>query len=223
MKILFTLLVALAAVAFSLPVSAQAPEGATTIVRDLPPGLQIPAAARPGPTFDADRATEAYLNLLSPEQRKLSDAYFEGGYWLELWGLLYGLGVAALLLWGGISVRMRNFARGISARPCPMTMVYVLLWLIVGFVLTLPLTIYTDFAREHQYGLATQGFGGWFGDQLKSLLVGAIITPSLLALVYAAVRRSGARWWLWASGIAFVFALFAMMLAPVFVEPLFND
>ena len=53
-----------------------------TISRDFPPGLQIPDAARPGPNFDADKATEAYLNLLSPEQRKLSDAYFESGYWL---------------------------------------------------------------------------------------------------------------------------------------------
>jgi hypothetical protein len=34
-----------------------------------------------------ETATEAYLNLLSPEQRKLSDQYFEGGYWLQLWDL----------------------------------------------------------------------------------------------------------------------------------------
>ena len=73
----------------------------TALVRDLPPGLQIPDAARPGPTFDVDKATEAYLNLLSPEQRAKSDAYFEGGYWLQLWQLLYGLAVAGLLLFFG--------------------------------------------------------------------------------------------------------------------------
>ena len=192
-------------------------------VRDLPPGLQIPDAARPGPNFDVDRATEAYLNLLTPEQRRLSDAYFEGNYWLQLWSLLYGLAVAALLLSGGISVRMRDLARRVSPRPWPTTLIYVVLWVVAMFVLSLPLSIYTDYVREHQYGLATQDFGGWFGDQLKGLLVGAIVTPLLVALIYAAVRRTGARWWVWASGISFVFALFAMMLAPVFVEPLFND
>ena len=83
--------------------------------RDLPPGLQIPDAARPGPDFDVDRATDAYLNLLTPEQRAQSDAYFEGGYWLQLWGLLYGLVVAAVLLWGGISRRMRDLADAGSA------------------------------------------------------------------------------------------------------------
>src|SRR5258705_9577925 len=75
--------------------------------RDLPSGLQIPDAARPGPDFDVDKATDAYLNLLSPEQRAKSDAYFEGGYWLQLWGFLYGLGVAAVLLASGFSLRMR--------------------------------------------------------------------------------------------------------------------
>src|SRR4029078_4286239 len=73
------------------------------------------------------------------------------------------------------------------------------------------------------YHLETQDFGGWFGDALKALLVAAIVMPLLLVAIYAAVRRAGAHWWVWASGIAFAFALFAMMLAPVYVEPLFND
>jgi STE24 endopeptidase len=191
--------------------------------RDLPPGLQIPDAARPGPAFDVERATDAYVNLLSPEQRASSDAYFEGGYWLQLWGLLYGLGVAAILLRGGISVRLRDLAERITHRRWLQTMLYALLWLLAGFVLGLPLSIYQGFVREHQYGLATQDFGGWFGDQLKGLLVGAIVLPPIIALLYAAVRRAGARWWVWASGGAFVLILFMMMLAPVFVDPLFND
>ena len=98
-----------------------------------------------------------------------------------------------------------------------------MLFLLALFLLNLPWSIYADFMREHQYGLATQNFGGWFGDALKALAVNVIVLPLLLIGVYAAVRRAGARWWIWASGIAFVFTLFAMMLSPVFVEPLFND
>ena len=191
--------------------------------RDLPPGLQIPDAAKPGPNFNVDGATEAYLDLLSPAQRAQSDAYFEGGYWLQLWDLLYGLAVALLLLRGGISTRMRNLARSLSPRPWLYTWLYVLLFVLVSFVLNLPASIYTDYLREHQYGLATQDFPGWFGDALKSLMVSAIVLPLVLVAVYAAVRRTGERWWIWASGIGFVFSLFAMMLAPVYVAPLFND
>jgi STE24 endopeptidase len=196
---------------------------ASSIVRDLPPGLNIPDAARPGPGFDVDRATEAYLNLLSPEQRQLSDAYFEGGYWLQLWNFLYGVGIAAVLLYTGLSRRMRDIGRRVSRRPWIQTLIYGLFWVFVIFVLALPIDIYTEFVREHQYGLSTQTFGGWFGDALKSLLVSMIIVPIVIALVYGAVRRAGARWWIWASGGAFLFILFVLMLAPVFVDPLFND
>jgi STE24 endopeptidase len=193
------------------------------LVRDLPPGLQIPDASRPGPNFDVDRATEAYLDLLSPEQRASSDAYFEGGYWLQLWGLLYGLLIAAIFLRSGLSRWMRDFAERTSRLPWLQTLIYAFLWLLAGFLLGLPFAIYEGFVREHQYGLATQGFGGWFGDQAKALLVTLIVGPLVIALLYAAVRRAGARWWIWAGGGAFVLILFMQMFEPVFVEPLFND
>jgi len=219
MKTLFqVMLLALVVLLSCNAVHAEAP-----IARDFPPGLQIPDAARPSPNFDVDRATEAYLNLLTPAQRALSNDYFEGGYWLQLWRLLYGLAVSALLLWGGISQRLRNTARRITQRTWLNTMLYIAQWLVVGFLLSLPLEIYQGFVREHQYGLATQGFGGWFGDALKDLIVDLIAGPLVLALVYAAVRRAGARWWLWASGIGFVFALLMAMIAPVLISPLFND
>jgi STE24 endopeptidase len=196
---------------------------ASSIVRDLPPGLHVPEGAQPGPDFDIDRATDAYLALLSPEQRALSDAYFEGGYWLQLWGFLYGLGVAAVFLCTGLSRWMRDVGRRVSRRPWLQTLIYAALWVLAGFVLSLPLSIYAGFVREHQYGLATQSFGGWFGDQLKGLVVSLILLPVVIALVYAAVRRAGERWWIWASGGAFVLILFVLMLAPVFIDPLFND
>ena len=194
----------------------------STLVRDLPPGLQIPDAARPGPAFDVDKATEAYLDLLSPEQRAKSDAYFEGGYWLQLWQLLYGLAVAGLLLFSGISTWMRNLARRISARPWWTTFFYVIFWLLIGAVLSLPMTIYADFFREHQYGLATQNFTDWSVDQIKGLLVSLIIMPLILSLLYVGIRRTGARWWIWASGGAFAFIMFFAMVAPVFISPIFN-
>ena len=217
-QVLYGLLVLLLLVAG--PALAQS---STTASRDLPPGLQIPDAARPGPDFDAERATQAYLDLLSPEQRASSDAYFEGGYWLQLWGLLYGFAVAAVFLYTGLSRRMRDVAERIVRRPWLQTLLYALQWVLAAFVLGLPLAIYQGFVREHQYGLATQDFAAWFGDQLKGLMVLLIIAPPLVALLYAAVRRAGARWWVWAGGGTFVLILLMMMLSPVFIDPLFND
>lgn len=219
-SILWWLMGVLALACFALPVQA-APDAPGA--REFPPGLQIPEAARTGPDFDVDRATQAYLDLLTPEQRALSDAYFEGGYWLQLWGFLYGLGVCALLLLSGLSRWMRDLSERLLRRTYLQNALYVALWLVAGFVLALPLSIYADFYREHQYGLATQDFGGWFGDQLKGLAIGLVVMPWLVALLYRAIRRVGARWWLWGSGGALVFFVISAMLAPVYLAPLFND
>ena len=218
MRILFAVFALCLGLLFVQSVHAEA-----TLTRDLPPGLQIPDAARPGPNFDVDRATDAYIGLLSPEQRAKSDAYFEGGYWLQLWNFLYGLGVSALLLVSGWSRRMRETAQRISHRPWLYTAIFVVFWLLSVSVLSLPLSIYTDFYREHQYGLSTQTFGAWFADQLKGLAVGLVIAPLVIMAVYAAVRRTGERWWVIAGGLGFVFSLFFTMMFPVFIAPLFND
>ncbi len=193
------------------------------IVRDFPPGLQIPDAARPGPRFDVDQATESYLALLTPEQRQLSDGYFEGGYWLQLGGFLYGNAVGALLLLSGLSVRMRNAARRIARWRWLSTALYAMFWLVIAFVLGLPWSYYVGFVREHQYGLSTLSAPGWLWESVKGLLVGLVIAPLLISGLYALVRRLGARWWLWASACSFVLALLLAMVAPVFIAPLFND
>src|SRR3954463_15407416 len=66
--------------------------------------LGLSAAARPADMpalspnpFNAEAASRAYLDRISPSQKARSDAYFEGGYWLQLWTFLYGSGVAVLL------------------------------------------------------------------------------------------------------------------------------
>jgi STE24 endopeptidase len=196
---------------------------AQPIVRDLPPGLQIPAAAATGPSFDVDTATASYLGLLSPEQRRSSDRYFEGGYWLQLWELLWSVGACVLLLITGISRRMSDWSQRISRRKWISTPIYIALFLIALFLLELPLTIYADYLREQQYGLSEQPFGGWVRDQMVVLAANVVLAAVGLTVIYAAVRRTGARWWVWATGFSLVFLMMVQLIAPVFLLPLLND
>ena len=176
---------------------------AQPIVRDLPPGVQIPTTSQTGPDFDVDKATQAYLDLLSPEQRRLSDQYFEGGYWLSLWDVLWTVAACVLLLVTGMSRRMSELSRRLSRRRWISTLIYIAQFLIALFLLELPWSIYSDFVREHRYGLSEQAFGGWMRDQLVIAGANVVIFALALTLIYAAVRRAGARWWLWATGLSF--------------------
>jgi Zn-dependent protease with chaperone function len=193
------------------------------IVRDLPPGVQIPAAALPGPNFDVDKATDGYLNLLTPEQQKLSDEYFEGGYWLQLWGLLWTVAICVVLLVTGIARRMSQWSQRVSRRRWVSTLVCLLMFFVVFFLLALPFDIYTDFIRDGQYGLTQQSFGGFMRDQMIGLVANSILTAVAVTVIYAFVRRTGTQWWAWATAFTWVFLLFVQLIAPVYLFPLLND
>ncbi|HSC09075.1 MAG TPA: M48 family metallopeptidase [Steroidobacteraceae bacterium] len=195
---------------------------AAELAVELPPGLQVPAAAQPGPDFDAEKATQAYLALLTPEQRARSDAYYEGGYWVSLWQFLIGLAELFVILWLGWSARLRDWAERRARARWLQVLIYALVLTPLLWALTLPLSWYTDFIREHSYGLSNQDFGEWLWDAFKSMLVSAALFAIVVVAVYSFVRRSGGRWWIRATAFAFAFMLFVFMITPVFVSPLFN-
>src|ERR1700750_2335260 len=78
----------------------------TVDVHALPP-VVVPAKVI---AFDPVKATNAYLAQVHGTARANSDAYFEGGYVLQVIDALYALVVAAILLWGRLSARIRDFA-----------------------------------------------------------------------------------------------------------------
>lgn len=174
-------------------------------------------------TFDVEIATQAYLDRLSPEQRAASDAYFEGGYWLILWNLLMGLVIAWVLLNFGISTRMRDLGERLSRFRFLRVTSYVFQYSLVVFVLSLPLLIYQDFVREHQYGLSNLTFVDWFGELMIILGVDLVLSCLGLALIYFVIRKAPGTWPVWGS-IAGIFMLALLFLvSPVFINPLFND
>jgi STE24 endopeptidase len=179
------------------------------------------AQARPEP-FDVEAATRSYLDRLTPEEKERSDSYFEGGYWLQLWGLVYSLAVAAFILFGGVANRMRNLAERMFGRAWLQTAVFGIQYILLTTLLFFPLTVYRDFVREHQYGLATQAFGAWFGEQLIALAVDLILVSILIVVLYAVLRRAPRTWWIWGAGVMVVFLAIVILVAPVYIDPLFN-
>jgi STE24 endopeptidase len=183
-------------------------------------GLGAPS---PAAQFDAEKATDAYLATIKGQARKNSDAYFEGGYVLLLVDALYTIAVAALLLWLGVSAWMRGIAERITRSRFWQVPIYVILFLIVFTVAEFPLAVYEGFIREHAYGLSNMSFAQWLGDFFKGFGLQLVFGTIVLTLIYAAVRRTGPRWWIWGWLIAMVFVVIALVVAPVYIAPIFND
>lgn len=173
--------------------------------------------------FDPEAAAQAYFSTLNGAARAKSDAYFEGGYWLLLWGALVTVLVSWIELRFGWSVKWSGWAARVGKRRWLQPALYAFPFVLVTGLLTLPWTIYTDFLREHQYGLSNQSFAAWAGDGLKALLVNLILIPPVLMGVYAVIRRSPKRWWLYGTLVVSAFTLIGAVIAPVFIAPIFNS
>ncbi len=109
-----------------------------------------------------------------------------------------------------------------TRRPWLATALCVALLLAAIRALELPWSIYADFVREHQYGLSNQAFAAWLGEWALSLGVSLVLLTPALALGYAIARRNERTWWAWVGVLTLGFMVFGLLIAPVFIEPLFN-
>lgn len=175
-----------------------------------------------GAAFDVEAATRAYLDTLQGPAKEQSDAYFEGGYWL----LLFGTAIAVLIDWLILRFRMaakfRDIGEKVFKRPFGVTWLTALLYLIVSTLITLPWSIYTGYFREKQYDLLDQSFGEWAWQQAIGFVIAIVVAPLLIALVYSIIRRAPRTWWVSGTAVTGLLLFVATMLAPVFIAPLFN-
>lgn len=186
------------------------------------PAAAVDDAWRAALPRDAALATQAYLDRLPAQAVERANRYEEGGYWLQLWEFLLGLAIAAWMLGGRRSARVRDWAQRVGRRAVLRDGLYGAVYGLTATLLALPLTFYRAYVREHDYGMSTQSLLDWGSEQLITLGVEALGAALAVAVLYAVIRRTGERWWLW--GTAACSALLALMLlvSPVLIAPLFN-
>lgn len=172
--------------------------------------------------FDAALATRAYLDSVPAGARAQSDAYFEGGYWLILWGALLAIAIDLALLQTRVAARLSAWTGRRRRSLAGRVLLFVLAYTILSAVLTLPWTIYTGHFRELAYDLTNQSLGQFLGDWAKNALIGSVIGAALFVPVFLLVRRTRA-WWAWGGGVVAVVLAIGLVVAPVLILPLFND
>ncbi len=200
------------------PASAQAPPRAAPV-----PAVEVQALAPINSlqNFDAVRATDTYLEQVSDAERIRGDTYFEGRYWLALVRVLYALAVAAALLWLRMSSAMRDLAVRLTPSPFWQVPVYALQYIFVMTVLTFPLTLYQNFAREQLFGISNQGLLQWLGDFVVAAALNLVLVTAFLTILYWVIRKASRTWWLWGAGLGALYLAFVLALTPSVLLPLF--
>ncbi|MEP6937191.1 MAG: M48 family metallopeptidase [Chthoniobacterales bacterium] len=209
------LLLALFLFAFPLipPADAQKPS-----VSESQPAATPSSAA----SLEPAAATRAWLDTVPADKKERSDAYFEGGYWLILWNFLLTAAISLLLVGTGISAQLRDFAERTTRFRSLQVALYTIPFVLISALLQFPLAVYQNFFREHAYGMANQTFGPWFAEQLKALAISVVLTVIFLVALYAVFRKAPRTWWLWGTGVTVILQILGVLIAPIFIEPVFN-
>ena len=184
-----------------------------------PAGAQAP---QPAGTSSVSQSAHTLLQYSLPPD-KLTKAYalylLHGTLYLvtTLWGLF----VLWLMLRTRFGPRLRDLAQGISRRRFVQAVVVMSLFMVVVDIAQLPFDLYEQHVSL-RYGLSVQGWGSWFGDWGKGLLLGCIFASILGWILYGVLRRTSRRWWFyfWLALIPVV--VFVIFIEPIWIEPLFN-
>jgi STE24 endopeptidase len=174
------------------------------------------------PAFDVDQATRAWLDTMGPEATARSNAYFEGGYVIAFVGPILSIVISIAMMMLGWAKGVRTWLENTVKFYFLVALGMAIFYQLVSTVLTFPFSYWVSFVREHEFGLSTQNFAQWFTEYLQGAGIGLAIGAIGIALLYLIIRATKRTWWIWGTIFTGAFAAVAVMLAPVYIAPIFN-
>jgi STE24 endopeptidase len=201
----------------SIPLGSGA-DGARPVPSQTPPAPAHEVAA-PASTTPAQNSTTTYR--LSPEKYQKAIAYSRAGYRLYFLSVFWNLAVILFLLRSGFIRKLRDFAEArTSNRPLQAVFFVPSLFALLG-LLHLPISLYWHHLSLF-YQQSIEPWGPWFRDWTKAELLQIALALLVVTLLFALIRSKPRSWWLFAWLGAIPLSLFLGLIAPWYVDPLFN-
>jgi len=172
-------------------------------------------------TIAAPAFADEPLAVPQPTPEALAYHHGEDLFWLADQAL--GLILPAIILFTGWSAGIRAWAgRVTGGRWYPTLALYAAIFVVISAIVELPLSYERDFVFAHAYDQSNQTMGKFLHDQGFGLIVQVIIMALVIWIPFLLIRRSPKRWWLWSTIALTPVMIVGIVLAPIFISPLFN-
>lgn len=126
-----------------------------------------------------------------------------------------------LLVRWRVGERIRGWAERWSKRSWVQGLMIAPVWLLILSLLGLPVSFLME--RVYRgYRISVESWGMWLGDFAKSAALTLVFGTLAIGVLYALMRHSPRRWWLWFWLLALPVEVLAIYAVPVFIDPLFN-
>lgn len=143
---------------------------------------------------------------------------------LAIWtvNLLMTFLIPMFFLFTGLSHRLMNIVETTFKNKFLSIGAYASIYLIISFLIKLPLSYYGSFVVTHRYGLSNQTIARWVSNLFKSLAMDLVVWILFLWFPYYLIYRYNRRWWLYLGLLAAPILLLVTYITPTFIDPLFN-
>lgn len=158
-----------------------------------------------------------------PEPSEKALRYYRSGMWIWAFGECWALIVPMVIAFSGLSVRLRDLAQRLGRWWYPTIALYLVFYLVLTFVIDLPLGYFLGYVRQHAYGLSNQTQAKWLSDTFARLAVELLTAVAFAWIPYLLIARSPRRWWLYTALLTIPFLFASVFVKPIWIDPLFND
>jgi Zn-dependent protease with chaperone function len=202
-----------------IAMAAKASDAQTAPQRPSPTQTPVPGLPKSERVEPQHGKTEQYT--LSEDRYEKAVAYSRAAYTLYFVSYFVSIAVLLLLLQLGVAARFRDFAERVTGRRWLQAFVFVPLLILTCDVVDLPVRLYWH-SLSLRYEQSVQRWGSWFWDWTKEELVGTFFALILVLILFAVIRRSPRRWWLYFWFAALPILLGIIFINPLVIDPLFN-
>lgn len=172
-------------------------------------------------TFNPAAETTRYIDSLGPAALQKAADYTNASQWMMLWGFLVSALVTWIIVRSGIldkvSTKLSNRAPALRIWLVGVT------YFLVSAVISLPWGIYEEWGFEKSYGRTSQPLADFLMQDATGIAITSVLGGLFFLGVYALIRRTGKRWWLWSGGLTAFAISSSLLLSPIVIEPVFND
>ncbi len=144
-------------------------------------------------------------------------------YWrtsLDFGGTLWGILVLLVVLNFRWAAGLSTWATSITRKRWLQGLCFAPAILLLLSVMHLPPAILGHHISL-SYGQSIQGWGSWFLDWSKAVMIDLLSGTLVLWLLFALIRKTP-RWWLWLWIISLPMQILVVFVLPLVVDPLFN-
>jgi STE24 endopeptidase len=157
---------------------------------------------------------------LSPDQLERARSLYHWRTALDFGSTLWGLLVLLAVLNFRWAAGLGEWAASVTHKPWVQGLCFAPAILLLLSLLHLPLAVLGHHISL-SYGQSVQGWGSWFIDWGKAVVLNLLSGTVVLAVLFALIRNSG-RWWLWLWLVSLPMQLLVVFVLPLVIDPLFN-